>query len=491
MTEAGRTVADALVVDRGFNRVVVPVRPRTCRGAASPSASVFRRRAFTPGASARRAFHRWGDLCHAGGGVDRPAEPRDPRDVAPAAARLVCFGKIGGGMVGALDDVLVVDLTRILTGPYCTMMLADMGARVVKVEPPGGDDTRRWGPPFVHGESAYFLSVNRNKESVVLDLKTHAGREALLTLVRHADVLVENFRPGTMDRLDLAYARLQAINPRLVMASISGFGASGPGADRPGYDVLAQAMGGLMAVTGEPDGPPLKAGFSVADIGAGMWAAFAILAALYARERTGRGQWIDTSLYEAVISWQTYQAGNYFATGENPRRLGTAHPNIAPYQALRCRDGHLVVACGNDQLWQRMVEALGITWGDDPRYRTNPDRVQHRDSLIAALEDHLAHWTVQEAWAALAAVGVPAGPIQSFEEIYRDPHVLQREMMVTVDHPTAGPVRMTGIPVKLSDTPGSVRTPPPLLGQHTDRVLREFGINPEGGSADGLPPASS
>ncbi|MCL8208430.1 MAG: CoA transferase [Actinomycetia bacterium] len=388
--------------------------------------------------------------------------------------------------IGALDDIVVIDLTRILTGPYCTMMLADLGAEVIKVEPPGGDDTRAWGPPFVNGESAYFLSVNRNKSSIVLDLKQEADRDVLRQLVRHADVLVENFRPGTMDRWGLGWSALSALNPRLVMASISGFGATGPGADRPGYDVLAQAMGGLMSVTGEPDGPPLKAGFSVADIGAGMWAAFGILAALHARSRTGRGQWVETSLFEAIISWQTYQAGNYFATGEVPRRLGTAHPNIVPYQALACRDGYVVVACGNDRLWQRMCAALEIPWGDDPRYRTNADRVRHREELIGRLEAHLAAWRAEDVTARLHAVGVPAGPIQDIAAVFRDPQVLAREMVVSVDHPVAGPVRMTGIPVKLSDTPGTIRRPPPLLGADTEAVLARFGIRRQ--SAGSEPP---
>lgn len=378
--------------------------------------------------------------------------------------------------IGALDDIVVIDLTRILTGPYCTMMLADLGAEVIKVEPPGGDDTRAWGPPFVNGESAYFLSVNRNKSSIVLDLKQEADRDVLRELVRHADVLVENFRPGTMDRWGLGWSALSALNPRLVMASISGFGATGPGADRPGYDVLAQAMGGLMSVTGEPDGPPLKAGFSVADIGAGMWAAFGILAALHARSRTGRGQWVETSLFEAIVSWQTYQAGNYFATGEVPKRLGTAHPNIVPYQALACGDGYVVVACGNDRLWQRMCAALEIPWGDDPRYRTNADRVRQREELIARLEEHLASWRAQDVYERLHAVGVPAGPIQDIAAVFRDPQVIAREMVVSVDHPVAGPIRMTGIPLKLSDTPGSIRRPPPVLGADTEAVLARFGI---------------
>lgn len=354
------------------------------------------------------------------------------------------------------------------------MMLADFGARVIKVEPPAGDDTRTWGPPFLNGESAYFLSVNRNKESVVLDLKETADRALFLRMAARADVVVENFRPGTMERLGLGYETLSAGNPRLVMASISGFGATGPGSSRPGYDVLAQAMGGLMSVTGEPGGPPLKAGYSVADIGAGMWAAYGIMVALHARERTGRGQWLDTSLFESVLSWQTYQAGNFFATGRDPRPLGTAHPNIAPYQALRCSDGHLVVACGNDAQWVKLCEALEISWAHDPRYRTNPDRVTNREALIRDLEEHLMGWTVEHTWACLSAAGIPAGPIQSFSEVYQDPQVMAREMRVTAMHPVAGPVSMTGIPVKLSDTPGAVVTAAPQLGQHTERVRSEF-----------------
>jgi crotonobetainyl-CoA:carnitine CoA-transferase CaiB-like acyl-CoA transferase len=263
------------------------------------------------------------------------------------------------------------------------------------------------------------------------------------------------------------------------MASISGFGATGPGAGRPGYDVLAQAMGGLMSVTGDIGGDPVKAGFSVADIGAGMWAAFAILAALHARARTGRGQWIDTSLFESVLSWQTYHAGNFFATGEDPGPLGTAHPNIAPYQALRCRDGHVVVACGNDRQWERMGEALGIPWRDAPEYRTNADRVRGRRELVERLEAHLAQWDAAALAAALAAVGVPAGPIQRFSDVYRDPQVEARAMRQSVEHPTVGSLQQVGIPVKLSETPGAIRRPPPLLGEHTRAVLQEFGCEIE------------
>ncbi len=374
----------------------------------------------------------------------------------------------------ALDNVVVLDLTRILTGPFCTMMLADFGAEVIKIEPPQGDDTRRWGPPFVHGESAYYLSVNRNKQSIILDFREEAERALFLDMVREADVVVENYRPGTMARWGLDYDHLKAVNPQIIVASISGFGATGPGSTRPGYDVVAQAMSGLMAVTGDGTGP-MKAGFSVGDIGAGMWAAYGIMVALWARARTGEGQWIDTSLYEALISWQTYLAGNYFATGEEPRPLGSAHPNIAPYQALKARDGHLVVACGNDVLWAKMVEACAIPFGDDPKFRTNADRIIHRDELIARLEREVfPARSVQEWLRILSEAGIPAAPIQSFADIFADPQVRAREMVESVEHPTAGAIRQLGIPVKLSGTPGEIRRPPPLLDEHRDEILKRF-----------------
>ncbi|NMP21319.1 CaiB/BaiF CoA transferase family protein [Sulfobacillus harzensis] len=377
----------------------------------------------------------------------------------------------------ALDNIRVLDLTRILTGPFCTMMLADFGADVIKIEPPAGDDTRRWGPPFINGESAYYLSVNRNKRSIILDFRQERDRQRFLKMVEQADVVVENYRPGTLAKWGFDYPHLKAINPRIILASISGFGATGPGASRPGYDVVAQAMSGLMAVTGDGSGP-VKAGFSVGDIGAGMWAAFGIMTALWARERTGEGQWIDTSLYEALISWQTYLAGNYFATGELPKPLGSAHPNIAPYQAVRAQDGYLVIACGNDALWAKMVQECEIPFGDEPQFRTNPDRVEHRPELIDRLENEVfQHRPVAEWLERLARAGVPAAPIQSFEQVFQDPQVIHRAMDVVVDHPTAGPIHQLGIPLKMSATPGAVRTPPPLLNQHEGEILRQFGLS--------------
>jgi crotonobetainyl-CoA:carnitine CoA-transferase CaiB-like acyl-CoA transferase len=375
----------------------------------------------------------------------------------------------------ALEGVKVLDLSRIMTGPYCTMMLADLGAEVVKVESPGtGDDTRSWGPPFLEGESTYFLSVNRNKQSITLNLKHPEGQDVFLKLVQWADVLIENFRPGTMDRLGFGYEALKEINPRLVYCSISGFGVTGPYRDKPGYDILAQAMGGTMGVTGEEGGPPVKVGMSVADIGAGMFAAYAILAALMARTNTGRGQFVETSLLESQVAWHTYLATAYLAAGKVPKKMGTAHPSIVPYQALRAQDGHFVVAVGNDSLWVKFCSVIGL---DDlaASYPTNSDRVLARESLVAELETHFATRPVAHWVELIEGAGVPASPIYNLEQVYADPQVLARDMVVEVEHPTVGTFKMTGIPFKLSDTPGEVYAPPPLLGQHTESILSSLG----------------
>ncbi len=379
-----------------------------------------------------------------------------------------------------LEGILVVDLTRALAGPYCTMMLADFGARVVKIESPeGGDDTRGWGPPFVGGESAYFLSVNRNKESVTLNLKHPKGREVLHRLLARADVLVENFRPGVMDRLGLGYQELHERYPRLVYCSISGFGQDGPYREKPAYDLILQGMGGIMGITGEEEGPPVKVGVAVADIAAGMFAAYGILVALWARERTGRGQLVDAALLDGQVAWLTYAAANYFATGQNPRRMGSAHPNLVPYQAFRTRDGYLNVAVGSEAIWQRFCEVVAPELRDDPRFATNPDRVRNRSELIPLLEARFRERTTAEWGELLDRAGVPNGPIYLISEVFRDPQTLHRQMKVTLPHPTAGEVTVTGVPVKLSETPGDVYRPPPLLGQHTEAVLRELGYTSE------------
>ena len=378
-----------------------------------------------------------------------------------------------------LDDLRVLDLSRVLSGPYCTMVLADFGADVVKVErPDGGDDTRAWVPPSVGDEAVYFLSLNRNKRSLTVDLKTSEGKEIIYRLAKWADVVVENFRPGTADKLGIGYDALSKLNPRLVYCAISGFGQTGPYRDKPGYDAVAQAMGGLMSVTGYPELPPVRFGVPIADLGAAMWSLVGILAALRVREETGRGQYVDTSLFEGQLSWLTYVAGNYFATGKNPERYGSAHPTIVPYQTFETQDGTLMVAVGNDKLWRKFTAALGLgELSDDPKYRTNQDREAHREELVERLSRVFKTRMADEWLKRLSAAGVPAAPVKTVEEVVHDPHAKAREMFVTVEHPTAGELTMTGIPVKFSETPGAIETPPPTLGQHSEEVLLELGYS--------------
>ncbi len=377
-----------------------------------------------------------------------------------------------------LEELVVVDLTRALAGPFCTLMLSDLGARIIKVETPdGGDDTRGWGPPFVGTESAYFLSVNRNKESLTLDLKDPRGRAIFKRLLPRADILVENFRPGTMDRFGLGYPALHAEFPALVYAAISGFGQDGPFRERTAYDLILQGIGGLMGITGEEGGPPVKVGVAIADICAGMYAAFATLAALRVRDRTGRGQLVDAALLDGQVSWLTYNAGIYFATGESPGPLGSAHPTIVPYQAFGTRDGHINIAVGSEAIWRRFCEVIDPALAGDARYATNRDRVAHRQELIGHLAPLFATKPTA-AWAEVFdAAGVPNGPILSIADVVAHPQVRHRQMVVEMDHPTAGRITQTGIPVKFSETPGRLRTPPPTLGQHTGAILREVGLS--------------
>ncbi len=378
-----------------------------------------------------------------------------------------------------LDDLLVVDLTRALAGPYCTLMLGDLGARIVKIETPdGGDDTRGWGPPFINGESSYFLGINRNKESLTLNLKHVDGQEVLRRLIQRADVLVENFRTGTMERFGLGYAVVHTLNPRLVYASISGFGQDGPYRERAAYDLILQGMGGLMGTTGEEGGPPVKVGVAVTDIAAGMFAAFGILAALRVRDRTGVGQLVDAAMLDAQVAWLTYQAGYYFATGENPKRLGSAHPSLVPYQAFRTRDGYVNVAVGSEGIWSRFVVAIGAPHlAEDPRFRTNPDRVAHRDTLIPELERIFATRTTADWVTLLEQAGVPAGPIYLLSDLFNDSQVRHRQMVQEIEHPRVGRIKQTGVPVKFSETPGRIASPPPVLGQHTEAILGELGYD--------------
>jgi len=375
-----------------------------------------------------------------------------------------------------LAGLKVLDLTRVLAGPYCTMMLGDMGADVVKVERPGtGDDTRGFGPPFVGGESTYFMSINRNKRGMTLNLKCERGRRILRDMLEAADVLVENFRPGLMDDLGYGYEAARTINPRLIYCSISGYGATGPDASLPGYDLIIQGEGGIASLTGDPHGPPFKVGTSQADIVAGMVACQGILLALIARERSGRGQHVDIGMLDCQVALLTYQAGIYFATGANPSRLGNRHPSIVPYETFECRDGYLNVACGNESMWRRFCQALGREeLAEDPRFRTNADRVGHADELRALLEPVMAEKTADEWIGILRSSGVPVGRINTVRDVCESAQVIARDMVVELGHPSAGPIRVAGVPVKLSATPGAVRSPPPLLGQHTDAVLADW-----------------
>ena len=388
--------------------------------------------------------------------------------------------KNAGSNPGPLDGLVVVDLTRVLSGPYCTMQLADMGARVIKVEQPGrGDDTRAWGPPFVGPESAYFLSINRNKESLTLDLKS--GRAVIERLLDRADVLVENFRPGTMERLGLGYDTVAERWPRLVYCSISGFGQTGPRRDQPGYDAVVQAEGGLMSITGDADGPPFRLGVAIADIVTGMFAAQGIALALLARVRTGRGQHVDIGMLDSTAALLTYQAAICFATGRPPTRMGNRHPTIVPYETFAASDGEFVLAVGNEELWRRFCDLLDAPdIATDPRFATNRERVSHYDTLRPMLASRITARPRAEWIARLRAAGVPCGSVRDVSEVLHDPQMTAREMIAAVEHATLGSVQVLGVPIKLSETPGTVRTAPPTLGQHTDQILRtDLGFNDE------------
>jgi crotonobetainyl-CoA:carnitine CoA-transferase CaiB-like acyl-CoA transferase len=377
---------------------------------------------------------------------------------------------------GALHGIRVLDLTRVLAGPYCTMFLGDLGAEVVKVEQPGvGDDTRGWGPPFAGGESAYFLCTNRNKKSLTVDFKSVEGIALVRQLAERADVLIENFRPSAMERLGLGEKLLREKNPRLVYASLSGFGADGPMADIPGYDLIVQAWGGLMSVTGSAESGPLKVGVAIIDLVAGLMLGKSIVAALYAREKIGVGQKLDTSLLEAEVAALINAGSNYLIGGQVPGRWGNAHPTIVPYQSFQTVDSFLVLGAASEAIWQRLCPALSrAELADDPRFARNADRVENRTELIAMLSEIFLTRTTNDWIAALTAAEVPCAPVQTIDQVFAAPQVLHRNMLVEVDHPTAGKVKLAGIPVKFSASPASVRLPPPLLGQHCAEVLSSW-----------------
>ncbi len=381
----------------------------------------------------------------------------------------------------ALEGLRVLDLTRVLAGPYATMVLADLGADVIKVELPGvGDDARHYGP-YVNGASAYFMSLNRNKRSMTLNLKSPRGQQVFRELIPLVDVLVENFRPGTLDRLGLGYEALQEISPRLIYAASSGFGRTGPYSQRPAYDAVIQAMSGLMSITGAVDGQPTRVGTSIADITAGLFATIGILSALAARGRTGRGQVVDVAMLDSVVAILENAVARYGVTGEVPRPQGNRHPSIVPFEPFDTRDGQLMVAAGNDALWRKLCEVLEHPeLAEDPRFRTNPLRDTHYAELRPVLAGIFCERSSAEWQALLEAAGIPVSPINTMAEVMEHPQVLARDMLVQLDHPVAGTMTVPGIPVKLSGTPGALRSAAPTLGQHTEALLSELlGYTPE------------
>ncbi len=377
---------------------------------------------------------------------------------------------------GPLAGVRVLDLSRVLAGPYAAMMLGDMGADVIKVEQPGeGDETRGWGPPFAGGESAYYLSVNRNKRSITLNLKHPAARELLLDLVRKSDILIENFKTGTLERMGLADEALWQANPGLIHAALTGFGTSGPYAEYAGYDFVVQGLAGIMGITGEPDGEPMKVGVAIVDITAALFMLNGILAALYRRAETGRGQRVDASLLQSAMAWLANVGQNYLVSGKEAGRYGNAHPNIVPYQVFYASDKPISLACANPRQFKTFCELAGRPdLPDDPRFRTNADRVANREELIAIVQSLVEQKTAAEWVELLNAHGVPAGAINTVSQAFADPQVQALGIVQALPHPTIGELRLVGSPIALSESPVGPRTAPPLLGQHTDEVLREL-----------------
>lgn len=380
-------------------------------------------------------------------------------------------------MAGPLKGIKVLELSRTLAGPFCSMQLADMGAEVIKVEQPEvGDETRSFTPPEINGESCYFMSLNKNKQGITLNLKTEEGQQIVKQLVAESDVLIENFRNGTMEKFGLDYDVLKRINPRLVYCAVSGFGRSGPMKDEPAYDLLMQGFGGLMSVTGEQGRPPVKVGFSIVDLSTGLYASLGVVLALLTREKTGKGQYVEASLLDTVVSLSNYLGQNVLATGKAPERFGSAHPSLVPYQAFETKDGYVTIAVTNDRLWKKMCDALELhELKDHPNYAVNVNRVANREELVEILMKYTKSKYSSEVIERLKREGVPSGPIHDLAQVLAHPQVQSREMIKEVEHPTIGMLKMLGTPIKLSETPGSVRKAPPLLGENTNDVLTKIG----------------
>lgn len=394
---------------------------------------------------------------------------------------LLVFTIGGQGVKGALQGITIIDLSRVLAGPFCTMILGDLGAEVIKVENVGnGDDTRGWGPPFVGGESAYFLCANRNKESITLNLKSEMGKGVLKKLVSHADIVVQNFKPGTLERMGLGYEVLQEVKEDIILASISGFGQNGPASHLPGYDYMIQAMSGLMSITGGRDEEPAKVGVAISDVLTGLFTCIGILAALHHRNRTGEGQEIDISLFDSQLAALVNVASNYLCTGELPERLGNQHPNIVPYQVFSAEDGDLVVAVGNDEQFHKFCLLLGRQeLSSLERYKTNAARLQYKDELVNIIAKEMKKKKKEEWKQLLDKSGIPNGPILNVKEALEAEQAVARDMTIHMEHPTIENLKLVGSPLKLSKTPVQMQKHPPLYGEHTEKILKKLGYSQE------------
>ncbi|WNF36309.1 CaiB/BaiF CoA-transferase family protein [Bacillaceae bacterium IKA-2] len=382
-------------------------------------------------------------------------------------------------MSGTLEGIKVLDLTRVLAGPYCTMILGDLGADVIKVEAPGGsDDTRAWGPPYTGGESAYYLCANRNKRAITLDLRSEDGKNVLEKLIKQSDVIIENFKHGTMEKWGLGYEQLNTLNPQIVHCSITGFGHEGPYKDLPGYDFIIQAMSGLMSITGSEESGPMKVGVAISDIFTGLYAAIGIQAALIERNQSGMGQSIDLSLFDSQISTLANVASNYLVSEKIPKRLGNQHPNIVPYQSFDTLDGQIAVGVGNDGQFVKFMNVIGLAeLSKNEKYATNPKRLENRKELVELISGQMIKKDTQFWITNLRQNGIPSGPINTIAEMFEDPHVKTSGIVKEVAHPTAGTIKLVGSPLKLSRTPTAVRKHPPLAGEHTEEVLKEIGLS--------------